>query len=267
MLYSGLVPDIAYQVFDLDMRGLHDVSCKVLTWVMESSALMSSWLLVAMTMQRAMSVTWPHRVTFLCSRRKAYITIVFIVLTASESHVHFLLGLKVHEADAYLDGACQMSEEYAEFWGSVWSWVFHVIIYSLVPTVLLLISNFALIRNMRASARQVFVVGTSSSADKLKSVASSMTVTLITISVTFLLLVTPIEVVIILWHMMSEAIQEDPRLSARMDLAWAVTNMCWYANSAVNFLLYCLSGSRFREEFFLTVSGATGRVLSKTERT
>ena len=37
---------------------------------------------------------------------------------------------------------------------------------------------------------------------------------------------------------------------AEMGLAWALTNLLQYTNNSVNFLLYCLSGSRFREELW-----------------
>ena len=35
---------------------------------------------------------------------------------------------------------------------------------------------------------------------------------------------------------------------AEMSVAWAVVNLFQYTNNSINFLLYCLSGSRFREE-------------------
>ena len=39
---------------------------------------------------------------------------------------------------------------------------------------------------------------------------------------------------------------------ARIYLAYIITTLLVFVNSAVNFILYCLTGSRFREAFFDT---------------
>ena len=40
----------------------------------------------------------------------------------------------------------------------------------------------------------------------------------------------------------------DPHVIAKLELWWSVVNMLMYTNNALNFLLYSLSGSRFRKE-------------------
>nr|KAG5686941.1 hypothetical protein BaRGS_029479 [Batillaria attramentaria] len=191
-----------------------------------------------------MSVIWPHRVAFLCSFRKSGLAVFFIVVTAGASQGHILYGLRVYDTAVYLDGACAASADYEQFWNSVWPWI-DMSLFSLFPSVILLASNAVLVKSLRQSASQVSSMGGgSSAADSRKKVASSMTVTLISISITFLLLTSPIVITIILYYLLGDVLERDARLAARMDLAWAVTNMLWYANSAVNFLLYCLSGSR-----------------------
>nr|KAG5696515.1 hypothetical protein BaRGS_021051 [Batillaria attramentaria] len=41
----------------------------------------------------------------------------------------------------------------------------------------------------------------------------------------------------------------DLKFVAKAYLAFSVTHMLWYTNSAVNFLLYCVSGTKFRNAF------------------
>ncbi|KAK7497907.1 hypothetical protein BaRGS_00010778 [Batillaria attramentaria] len=268
VLYSGLLPDITYHVFNFDLRGLHAFPCKTLTWMMYSSAGTSAWLLVAMTTQRAMSVTWPHRVTFHCSYRKSGITVFLIFVVVWGCQCHQLYGLIVHDSDVYLDGACGASVNYEDFWDNVWPWV-DMSLFSLLPSFMLLVSNVALLRSLRRSASRFASCGTSTATEGRKRVASSMTVTLVIVSFTFLLFTFPINVSIILWHLTGEAIEDDAELTAKMDLAWAVTNILWYANSAVNFFLYCLSGSKFREDFLklLTCSDAKQKVPTVSRST
>ena len=70
---------------------------------------------------------------------------------------------------------------------------------------------------------------------------------LFTLNTVFLICTTPISVYLIgwpTWHGMLTG-----RDYAVLDMMWAVVNIMMYLNNTINFLLYILSGSRFRREF------------------
>ena len=73
LLYTGLLRQWLYRTVTLDVRELHNVICKIHVFVVYLSTMTSAWFLVAMTMQRVVSVLLPHRVGLLSTRRKAQV--------------------------------------------------------------------------------------------------------------------------------------------------------------------------------------------------
>ena len=75
---------------------------------------------------------------------------------------------------------------------------------------------------------------------------SSMTAMLCTLNTVFFITTLPISIYNIgytYWYSTT-----DPHVIAKLELWWSVVNMLMYTNNAVNFILYSLSGSRFRKE-------------------
>lgn len=74
---------------------------------------------------------------------------------------------------------------------------------------------------------------------------TSSTAMLVGISVVFLVSTTPYVVYFLfVEHWMADT---SVARSARIYLVFAVTNLLYYTNNACNFILYCLTGSRFRQ--------------------
>lgn len=76
---------------------------------------------------------------------------------------------------------------------------------------------------------------------------SQLTLMLITVSVVFILCSTPMSAYIIgqpFWEKSAETNQEY----AVIRLWWTIVNMLAYLNNSLNFVLYFLSGSKFRQQ-------------------
>ena len=76
---------------------------------------------------------------------------------------------------------------------------------------------------------------------------------LVTTSVVFLILALPLQIITIL-------IPDNPNdaktdAEAMDNLLWSIGLVTSYANNAMNFYVYCLSGSLFREELFAILRG------------
>ena len=52
----------------------------------------SSWFLCCMTVQRAMSVVWPHRVNLLCTRRTVVLVLTGVAVFLAALYSHYLVG-------------------------------------------------------------------------------------------------------------------------------------------------------------------------------
>ena len=78
---------------------------------------------------------------------------------------------------------------------------------------------------------------------------NSTTIMLIVVSTVFVLTTTPsvgYYIYIDYFADMRMMHVTDPLGAAKLGLVYAATNMLYYLNNAVNFALYCISGTRFR---------------------
>ena len=75
---------------------------------------------------------------------------------------------------------------------------------------------------------------------------SSMTAMLCTLNTVFFITTLPISIYNIGYTYWYSTL--DQHTIAKLELWWSVVNMLMYTNNALNFLLYSLSGSRFRKE-------------------
>nr|KAG5696507.1 hypothetical protein BaRGS_021043 [Batillaria attramentaria] len=82
LLYTGLLRQWVKYEFDIDVRELGSAMCKIHTWLVYSLGSCSAWLLTAVTVQRAMSVVWPHRITSLCNATRSGVIVALILLAS-----------------------------------------------------------------------------------------------------------------------------------------------------------------------------------------
>lgn len=247
LLLTGLLRQWLMFTFSVDVRNYHWLVCKLHIFLTYSAGTMSPWLLVAVTAQRTVAVTWPHRVNFLCSPRRRKVVLANVVLISCVFNAHLLFGME-------LNPLCDTSAYYAQFANFIHPWI-DMSISSLLPSLILGLCNVILIFKVRDSvqhARTLFV-----NLANQKKIVSSMTLTLIVASATFLALTLPISVYLI-WYsfVLEDSTETEVALVASSELASAIVFMLWYFNSAANFLLYCASGNRFRREFRNWVCGA-----------
>lgn len=251
ILFTGLVRYWLSKVFQIDVRNFHSVVCKFHMWLTYSAGTASAWFLVFVTIQRTVAVTWPHHVHLICSPRRSKFGVIMVVLASCCLHAHLLYGMQV------IKHICQSLEnDYHHFLVFVFPWI-DVLSTSGIPSLFLGLCNACLVRKLRHFAGSGKNLGTYPSGNVAKrrsKMASSMTVTLAVVSATFLALTLPITVFVVWYQNMNKNdVGQDERLYAMILLAEVVTSMLWYANSSVNFFLYCLSGKKFRNEFVTCV--------------
>ena len=252
LLYTGLLRNWISYFFAFDIRNTHSAVCRVHIWLVYVSAMTSSWFLVAMTSQRALSVVWPHRMGLMCSRRTAWLVVAAIVVFFCFLNAHNLYGYDLRFSEDYDQLYCDyLNPDYESFARAVWPWI-DMAFTSLLPFALLIASNVLLMKKVASSIRIVRQLTTNGNAQdavfKRKKISTSLNLTLIFLSSMFFLLTSPICVYLVWEYYFQHELENNSRLQAAHYLAWAVTNNLWYANSAINFYLYCLSGSKFREQ-------------------
>ena len=153
----------------------------------------------------------------------------------------------------------------------VFPWI-DLVVSSFLPSSLLLVGNVLLATTVTRSARlarrlTAAPTGSDRRSDVREKAASSLTVTLMSVSVTYLCLTLPVSIFFVLQPYVAWS---DARQNAWTELVWVVVNLMWYCNSTVNFYLYCLTGRRFRVQCNRLLCGAcaapvtSGAVVSMT---
>ena len=213
------------------------------------SGVLSAWTLVAMTTQRAVCVLFPHRANVLCTVGKSKAIVVSMVVFIAAIHTHFLYGF--HSAIDEGHKECTAVKDYMPFFYEIWTWV-DMFIFSLLPWLCLAVSNSLLVWKLKLSLREAKLNLGSGQTDRIndrKKKATSISITLIAVSTAFLLLTFPMSFYQILKFMFWINGSIDTLRSSRaVYYTRKISLPLWYANSCINFYIYCLTGSKFRRE-------------------
>ncbi|XP_076446392.1 G-protein coupled receptor daf-37-like [Babylonia areolata] len=275
LLYTGVLRMWIVFVFEVDVLVSHAVVCKAQKWLVYSVNTLSAWLVTSVTVQRTMAVLWPHRMRAVCTVRRTWLVIAALVFTVFALYSHLVVGVDVVEA---WKNECNIHPDMFEhFYRHVFTWL-DMCSSSFLPFLCLLTCNvilsLTLFRSSSFSSSSSMAVQTISSPnaehskDLRKKTASRTTVLVLVLSCTFLALTMPVCAFLTWYHHSYDVLNQSPRIYARAELALAVTFQLWYTNSAINFLLYCLTGTKFRREFLSWIrcgahnGGKTSAVLS-----
>ena len=235
--------------FGFDIYTVHDALCKLGLFLIYVSGVLSAWTLVAMTVQRAVCVLFPHRANVLCTVGKSKAIVVLMVLFLAAIHTHLLYGVHVGMQDGL--SRCVFDTDYTSFFQEIWTWV-DMHIFSLLPWLCLAVSNSLLVWKLRLSLHEAELSLGSGQADRIndrKKKATSISITLIAVSTTFLLLAFPMSFYqIITFMFLTQGSTRTLRSLRVFYYIHQISVLLWYANSCINFYIYCLTGSKFRRE-------------------
>ncbi|XP_070185076.1 growth hormone secretagogue receptor type 1-like [Littorina saxatilis] len=248
MLYSGLLTLWLRQSFGVDIFFRHIVACKLFPWLNNSLGALSAWLVVCLTLQRAASVIWPHRVSVICTRHRSYVVIVAVSVIIGLLYSHMIYGYDLLVGPELTQVCGFRSAEYSQFWGGVWARV-DLFIYCVVPSVVIVGGNGVLVWKLTASTRratQKLSAGQSLQNDDRAKKTSSATITVITVSLTFVCFSLPLAIYV---NSVFAKLFDRGETSPFHYLLYNLFMLLYLSNFAVNFYLYCLTGSRFREAF------------------
>ena len=249
-LYTGFLPDWLI-VFDIRVDHLNAAVCKLRRMIMFTSGMISAWLLMAMALQRTVAVVVPHRASYLLSGRTGLVAIITVVVMSFLMHVHLLLSIALHQHPVYNTTICTISlvgNSSSIYW-HVYPYMESVLLV-ILPSVVLVVCNVLLICKVNTSLRFSKMAVSSVMSSQRQGKAASLTVTLILTSTAFVLLTTPITVYTLYMtrNLHNYIAFMSPKRMDAAKLSHLITALIFYSNSAVNFYLYCLTGTRFRKE-------------------
>ncbi|XP_064639480.1 growth hormone secretagogue receptor type 1-like [Lineus longissimus] len=238
VLYAALMRSWIDTVWWIDLRMLTHASCPILTFISYCSYHFSSWNLVLVTLERFVSVCFPFRARKICTKKWTIVALITLACLISLVNCHFLVFQKIED-----NIACTPPRgTYFIFITKYFYWA-DLAMRSGLPFVVIILCNICIIYTVSRSLSRRNPASAGESATNQGSKLNSMTSMLLVVSFTFITLTLP---VMAFFLYISSAPNSTYSDIARNYFLYAVTHLLYYLNSTVNFILYCLSGSKFR---------------------
>ncbi|XP_052063054.1 uncharacterized protein LOC127702790 [Mytilus californianus] len=168
------------------------------------------------------------------------------VATSGLANIHFLftMGLQPNRSGDH-STSCDPHLIYLHFYRTVWAWI-DAIIYSWIPFCVIGVTNIITIiglftaRKTRKSLNGKEI--------KVSHREHYMTIMVLTISISVLIMLVPVNTIMIMLIFWKETIGSNQKLY-NMQVAKTIGELLMYTSHSINFVLYYWAGSQFRRQF------------------
>ena len=249
MLYLGLLRHCIRVFNEVDIREFTLTGCRTHVFLVYFINHLSAWLLVAVALERFISVWFPFRAKTICTHRNAGLGICAIAVALVGINLHFFwtYGEKIvpiANSNKTRRYACNQREKFDDFFKEIWPGL-EASIFTYIPFTIMLVSNTLIIfRLARARLQRKRLVATShGSHDSIRM--TTMTGMLLAATFTFLILNTPVSLYL---SGQSTFWKDERKRNHNFKIFWVITQQLMYLNNAINFFLYFISSPRFRQE-------------------
>ena len=247
--------DALAAVLHFNLLSFNDWTCRVSYFIIDGARCVSAWLLVGISVERCIGITFPYKALSMCTiaKGKLYLICITIIFFGLSAPCLGFYNTWPDVNDAYPGGYIyycirdRASDPGLRYFAShLYSWV-QFVSYSAVPFLLLFFINIIIIFKLVQAQR----VRKTMQQDTVTSGGGNMmgmTAMLISISIAFLVLTFPW----CLYMLLASGIDlNDPKqyiFFVHLDPLWALSHALAITNHGCNFYLYCVSGSRFRKD-------------------
>ena len=224
----------------------YPIYCKLQTFGYFSTTQLSSWFLVLVTMERVVSVIYPHRVRVLLSFQRVVLSISLTIACIACLNMHFVVQNQDSVSENSTVFHCFDRLYYNSFLADVWPWI-DMSVGFLIPCILLVIGNVSIVIRIRrkvAYTCEVAVVSQTAAIANRRGKASVVTKRVILLNTIYIICMLPAFV----YAVLRPYCFSDYSTSSLSELFYVTTSMFMFANNSVNFLLYIFLGAQFRKE-------------------
>ena len=219
--------------WEIDMRVWTD--CKLFFFLYQTGRHYSSMLLVLMSVEKCFAVYFPLKSKTVCTVGTAKWATGIVGFILEGYNLQWFVVIETRSSRYSGGRSCGTRGDYYLTLKTVDS-----VLYSFGPFTLMFITNFAIVLQfIKAKYESIQNISTESTNQALAKSATRGTAMVVTVSVTFLVLTIPIA----LNNALGFKLHFIPAYEAFM-------NLTQYLNHSINGVLYCIVGSRFRQEFF-----------------
>ena len=235
--------------------------CRATVFMLSYGATTGSWLIVAMSTERLIAVTWPLKAGTLCTKSRAKIAVIALAIFGIGFNLQgFWTQTSVVEADDYM----YCSPDYVNYgkYFSIWEPIdASVSLY--IPAFGITIINILIIvqvrraqktqKSMRSGDDKKAKNASESQKGKGGGAASQtnqITAMLLSVSIIYWITMVPVSIYFIYFPYWIKK-PYNPGFYADVVVVQAVAYILININHAVNFILYCITGKKFRQELVM----------------
>ncbi|XP_074656878.1 FMRFamide receptor-like [Tubulanus polymorphus] len=216
-------------------------TCPISAFLAIFSLHAGSLLIVILTLERFCCVTFPLKASTVATRRNSALGMLSVVIATTFIDGHILFGVRYMKRPPLLGYHCQtVSDSYKYFYINVFVWM-DLMFGALCPFLIITSMNAAIIRRLISASSQRQTISKSETSSKAEN---NTTKTLLAISIVFIVTTMPDKALRVYSDRNNGAFY-----GGFVEVLGPLLRLLEYTNSAINFVLYMLCGSRFRREF------------------
>ncbi|CAF1248883.1 unnamed protein product [Rotaria sp. Silwood1] len=234
--YTGLLRQFLLDAFDLDIRKINSFTCRIHIYLTYLFLRLAPLILALVTLQRYLYVSQ----IALCSLKQTCIQIFFCILFVCLAEFHFFLYYDLTYSDITRIHAleCTVNQNHHKIYYKIRSEIYPklaLVLYTIIPLGIIIIGNALLIRTVRQASKR------SHSKTKKKR---SITRMLYAVSILYTVLTSPASIFL---AVAPTSYQWAPAFR----LQWTLLRLLFYLCHSVNFILFCATGTIFRQELIV----------------
>ncbi|CAF2736958.1 unnamed protein product [Rotaria sp. Silwood2] len=244
--YTGLLRQFLLDAFNLDIRTINSFTCCIHIYLTYIFLRVAPLLLALVTLQRYLYVT--HRAT--CSLKSTCIQLLCLFLFVFLAELHLFIFYELTYSDTrprsdYIPFECTVDKVHHEIYYVFRSRIYPklaLITYTIIPLTVIIVGNVLLVRTVRQASER-----SRSKARKKRSVTRM----LYAVSILYSVLTSPASIFLAI-------APTSYQLAPAFRLQWTLLRLLFYLCHSVNFLLFCASGTFFRQEFISFIRSNCG---------
>lgn len=230
VLYTQALNYWLIYAFDISLKDTGRALCKLNYLFSFCFPHLSSWLVMCLTTERVLCMFFAKKLGQVPGPRVGFVVVGSVVIFLLALDAHTLYGRDFQETSRGI--ICGFIDaDYKAFFYTYWNKI-HFVVYFALPVTVIILGNTAIVAKLFISSNTLSAAASTSARRRTRQV---FLITLL-ISVAFVILVSPLPLLFFI---------APVRV---LELQATIFFHMLYLNHAINFFLYVLSGSRFRED-------------------